>query len=93
MDDFVRYDRDDRVVTLTLDDGNVNALGTEMLAAVGDSMIDEFAAAGTPAEVDERLRRYDGVVDEVVLSVPSFQVPAERVAENLALLTESCARP
>lgn len=64
-----------------------------MLAAVGDPMIDEFAAAGTPAEVDERLRRYDGVVDEVVLSVPSFQVPAERVAENLALLTESCARP
>lgn len=62
-----------------------------MLAAVSDSMIDEFAAAGTPAEVGERLRRYDGVVDEVVLSVPSFQVPPERIAENLSLLTERCA--
>lgn len=62
-----------------------------MVAAVSEPMIDEFAAAGTPDEVDAALRRYDGVVDEVVLSVPSFQVADERVAENLALLTERCA--
>jgi probable F420-dependent oxidoreductase len=62
-----------------------------MVAAVTEPMVDEFAAAGTPDEVDAQLRRYDGVVDEVVLSVPSFQVPDERVAENLALLTERCA--
>jgi hypothetical protein len=54
-------------------------------------MIDEFAAAGTAEEVDAQLRRYDGVVDEVVLSVPSFQVTDERVTENLALLTGHCA--
>jgi probable F420-dependent oxidoreductase len=62
-----------------------------MVEAVTETMVDEFAAAGTPAEVDAKLRRYDGVVDEVVLSVPSFQVSDERVAENLALLTERCA--
>jgi probable F420-dependent oxidoreductase len=62
-----------------------------MVGAVSEPMLDEFAAAGTPEEVDAKLRRYDGVVDEVVLSVPSFQVSDERVAENLALLTESCA--
>ena len=62
-----------------------------MVGAVSEPMVDEFAAAGTPEEVDASLRRYDGVVDEVVLSVPSFQVTDERVAENLALLTERCA--
>jgi probable F420-dependent oxidoreductase len=62
-----------------------------MVDAVSEAMIDEFAAAGTPEEVDAALRRYDGVVDEVVLSVPSFQVTDERVAENLAMLTERCA--
>jgi probable F420-dependent oxidoreductase len=62
-----------------------------MVGAVSEPMIDEFAAAGTPEEVHAQLRRYDGVVDEVVLSVPSFQVTDERVAENLALLTERCA--
>jgi probable F420-dependent oxidoreductase len=62
-----------------------------MVGAVSEAMVDEFASAGTPAEVDAKLRRYDGVVDEVVLSVPSFQVSDERVAENLALLTEGCA--
>lgn len=62
-----------------------------MVGAVSEPMVDEFAAAGTPEEVDAKLRRYDGVVDEVVLSVPSFQVSDERVAENLALLTEHCA--
>jgi probable F420-dependent oxidoreductase len=62
-----------------------------MIAAVTDPMIDEFACAGTPAEVATALRRYDGIVDEVVLSVPSFQVADDRVAENLALLTASCS--
>ncbi|MEZ5076773.1 MAG: LLM class flavin-dependent oxidoreductase [Solirubrobacterales bacterium] len=62
-----------------------------MLGAVSEPMVDAFAAAGTPEEVDRQLRRYDGAVDEVVLSVPSFQVAPERVAENLSLLTASCA--
>jgi probable F420-dependent oxidoreductase len=62
-----------------------------MVGAVSEAMVEEFAYAGTAEEVDAKLRRYDGVVDEVVLSVPSFQVSDERVAENLALLTAGCA--
>ena len=62
-----------------------------MVAAVTDAMVDEFSVAGTPQQVAEKLARYDGVVDEVVLTVPSFQISEERVAENLALLTEHCA--
>ncbi|HEY0279661.1 MAG TPA: LLM class flavin-dependent oxidoreductase [Solirubrobacterales bacterium] len=62
-----------------------------MIGAVTEPMVDEFACAGTPAEVAAALGRYDGVVDEVVLSVPSFQVSDERVAENLSLLTDRCA--
>ena len=62
-----------------------------MVASVTDAMIDEFSVAGTPQQVRERLRRFDGVVDEVVLTVPSFRTSPERVAENLELLTAACA--
>lgn len=62
-----------------------------MVGAVTDAMIDEFACAGTPAQVAAALRRYHGVADHVVLSPPSFRVSPGRIAENLALLTEHCA--
>lgn len=62
-----------------------------MIGAVSDAMIDEFSVAGTPAQVNERLRRFEGIVDEVVLFPPSFRISQERVAENLSLLTEHCA--
>lgn len=62
-----------------------------MVAAVSDAMIDEFAVAGTPAQVSEGLSRFDGLVDEVILFPPSFRIAPERVAENLALLTAHCA--
>lgn len=62
-----------------------------MVAAVTDAMVDEFAVAGTPAQVNERLGRFDGLVDEIILFPPSFRVGPERVAENLAVLTAHCA--
>lgn len=62
-----------------------------MVGAVSDAMIDEYAVAGTPAQVNEQLRRFDGVADSVVLSPPSFRVTPERVAENLAMLVEHCS--
>ena len=62
-----------------------------MVAAVTDAMVDEFAVAGTPAQVAGRLRRWDGVVDEVVLSPPTFRVTESEVGENLAALTGCCA--
>jgi probable F420-dependent oxidoreductase len=62
-----------------------------MVGAVTEAMVDELAVAGTPDEVVAGLRRYDGLVDEVVLSPPTFRVPPERVAANLATLIEHCA--
>ncbi len=38
------------------------------------------------------LRRFDGVVDEVVLTVPSFRISPERVAENLEAADGGTAR-
>lgn len=62
-----------------------------MVAAVTDAMVDEFAVAGTPSQVRDGLRRYDELADHIILSSPSFGVTPERVAENLATLTSSCA--
>jgi probable F420-dependent oxidoreductase len=61
-----------------------------MLAAVSEEMVDEFAVAGTPEQVNARLRRFDGLADEVVLFPPGFRVSPERMAENAALLTAHC---
>ena len=38
----------------------------------------------------DKLRRFDGVVDEVVADRPELPDLPERVAENLALLTAHC---
>ena len=64
-----------------------------MVDAVSEDMVDEFAVAGTPAQVGARLRRYDGLADHVVLFPPSFRIEPERVAENLALLIDTCGVP
>jgi probable F420-dependent oxidoreductase len=61
-----------------------------MVAAVTDEMVDELSVAGTPAQVRDRLARFEGAVGEVALTVPSFRITPERVAANLALLTEHC---
>lgn len=62
-----------------------------MIGAVSDAMVDEFALAGTPAQVRDKLRRFDGLVDEVSLFPPSFQISPSRAAEILSTLIEHCA--
>lgn len=62
-----------------------------MVSAVSDAMVDEFAIAGRPDQVRAGLRRFDGVADEVALSVPSFQISPERAAQMLDQLIEVCA--
>ncbi len=69
--------------------GDVDA----MVDLVSEDMVDEFAVAGTPAQVSARLRRYDGLADHVVLFPPSFKIEPERVAENLAMLIDTCGVP
>jgi len=52
-----------------------------MVKRVPDEMIDTFAVAGTPAQVQEQLRRYDGVLDHVIVYPPSFRLSAQRCDE------------
>lgn len=62
-----------------------------MFAAVTDDMIDTMAVAGTAAEVRAGLRRYEGVLDHIVLYSPSIGLAPERIAENLGSLIRDCA--
>jgi len=62
-----------------------------MVAAVPDAMIDQLAVVGTPADVRSALRRYEGLLDHVILYTPSFRLDPERVRENALGLIEACA--
>jgi hypothetical protein len=43
--------------------------------------IDRLAVAGTPAQVAEQLRRYDGVLDHVIVYPPSLRLTPQRCDE------------
>lgn len=60
--------------------------GAAMVAAVSERMVDEIALAGTAAEVRERARRYDDLLDHLILYAPSYGVSAERAVENATAL-------
>lgn len=53
--------------------------GTAHGEVVPDSLVEKFAVAGTPTEVQEQLERLTatGIVDEIAI-IPHTQVPAER---------------
>lgn len=53
-----------------------------MLAAVSDRMVDELALAGTAADVRSQARRFDGILDHLILYAPGYDVSPERVHEN-----------
>ena len=53
-----------------------------MVAAVPDRMVDAIALAGGSAEVRTALRRFDGLLDHVILYSPSFSISAERASAN-----------
>ncbi|MBY0441513.1 MAG: LLM class flavin-dependent oxidoreductase [Mycobacteriaceae bacterium] len=57
-----------------------------MFAAVSDNMIDTMGVAGTASQVRDGLRRYEGVLDHIMLYSPSIGLPAERVQQNLMSL-------
>lgn len=68
-------------------DGDLDA----MIRAVPEHMVDALAVAGTAADVRDGLRRFDGLLDHVILYSPSFRVGAERVRENALALVAACA--
>lgn len=64
-----------------------------MFAAVTDDMIDTMAVAGTAQMVKHGLKRYEGVLDHIVLYSPSIGLSPERVQQNLHSLIHECAPP
>jgi probable F420-dependent oxidoreductase len=63
-----------------------------MSAAVSDEMLDEIAIAGSPDEVRERLRAWNGLAKHVLLYSPSVGMKAPRVVENLDAIVATFAR-
>lgn len=61
-----------------------------MFAAVSDDMIDAMGVAGTADDVRAGLRRYDGVLDHVMLYSPSIMIDPARVQENQRTLIAEC---
>jgi probable F420-dependent oxidoreductase len=61
-----------------------------MFAAVSDDMIDTMGVAGTAADVRSGLRRYEGVLDHVMLYSPSIMIDSARVQENQRALIAEC---
>jgi alkanesulfonate monooxygenase SsuD/methylene tetrahydromethanopterin reductase-like flavin-dependent oxidoreductase (luciferase family) len=60
-----------------------------MATAVSDEMLDQIAVAGTPDECREQLKRYDGLLDHVLLYPPSVGVNPQRVKENYRLIAQT----
>jgi probable F420-dependent oxidoreductase len=63
-----------------------------MSAAVSDDMLDEIAITGTPDEVRQRLRAWEGLADHVLLYSPSVGMRGERVVENVDAIIDTFAR-
>ncbi len=57
----------------------------EALAAIGDDVIDRLTVTGTPEQCAERLRAYEGVVDEVFCLNAADPSTSELVLETIRL--------
>ncbi len=62
-----------------------------MFDAVTDDMIDTMGVAGTAAQVRDGLRRYEGVLDHIMVYPPSIGISPQRVQQNLESLIAECA--
>lgn len=62
-----------------------------MAAAVTDEMIDEIAIAGTPDEVRDQLKAWEGLAGHVILYSPSVGLRGGRVQENLDAIVDTFA--
>jgi probable F420-dependent oxidoreductase len=62
-----------------------------MVDAVTDEMVDAIAIAGTPDEVRDQLKQWDGLAEQVILYSPSIGLKGERVQENLDAIVDTFA--
>ena len=60
-----------------------------MAAAVPDEMVDAIAITGRPDEVRDQLEQWNSLTDHVLLYSPSVGIKSERVAENVAAITDT----
>jgi probable F420-dependent oxidoreductase len=62
-----------------------------MVAAVSEPMVEAIALAGTGEEVRSAARRYEGLLDHLILYAPSYGVSPERALENAESLVRTMA--
>ena len=62
-----------------------------MFDGVSEDMIDSMGVAGTAEQVRDGLRRYQGVLDHIMLYAPSIGIAPQRVQQNLNSLIEECS--
>lgn len=60
-----------------------------MIAAVSDEMAETYAVFGTPDEAREKIKRWDGIADEVILSPPWASADYTKTAETFDALIET----
>jgi probable F420-dependent oxidoreductase len=60
-----------------------------MVSLIDDELCDEIAIAGTADEVKDKLERYEGVADRLLLSPPWYGPKFERVIENGTAILET----
>lgn len=60
-----------------------------MVACITDEMAETYAIAGTPDEVRDKIRRYEGLCDEVILAPPWASPDLARAAETFARLIDT----
>ncbi|MCP4038265.1 MAG: LLM class flavin-dependent oxidoreductase [bacterium] len=60
-----------------------------MNAAVTDELVDAIAIAGTPDQVRDQLKQWDGLAEHVLLYPPSVGVAPGRTQENLSAIIET----
>jgi probable F420-dependent oxidoreductase len=61
----------------------------KMGAAVSDDMLDQICVVGTPDECRTQLKRYEGLLDHVLLDPPAFGTRPDRLKENYRLIFET----
>ena len=61
------------------------------IIAAGEAMVGDRAVYGTPEDIVEQLRRYDGIVDWALLYPPHFGVDPARIKANEHMLIEIAA--
>ncbi|MGD9620686.1 MAG: LLM class flavin-dependent oxidoreductase [Mycolicibacterium sp.] len=62
-----------------------------MFDAVSDKMIDTMGVAGTASQVRDGLKRYEGILDHIMLYSPSIGINPDRVQENIDSLVRECS--